>query len=97
MKSRKYSARKYTSAAAVAQKAAAKPEVHPERPSVRTVLHKAESLLPRVLSVHDDSSKTTSLAFWQDILKQAYVSLNASTGRGAARIVGMLVLDSRLT
>ncbi|KAI0085183.1 hypothetical protein BDY19DRAFT_897157 [Irpex rosettiformis] len=84
-RARNSSARRYASAAAALPKPASK--VQPERYSVRTVLHKTEGLLPRVLSVHDDPSKTTSLAFWQDILNQAYVTLNASSARGAARIV----------
>ncbi|KAI0339810.1 hypothetical protein BDW22DRAFT_1486518 [Trametopsis cervina] len=69
--------------------AALKPKSNDQshRPSVRTVLHKAELLLPRVLSLHEDSSKPTSLKFWKGVLNQAYDSLNASPTNRAARVV----------
>lgn len=70
--------------------ALAKPirDAQPERSSVRTVLHKAESLLPRVLSIHDDPSAVSSLKFWQEVLHRAYGRLNNVDTKGAARIVG---------
>ncbi|KAI0690525.1 hypothetical protein BC835DRAFT_175068 [Cytidiella melzeri] len=79
-RARKIFGRKYASAA-IARRAQAPPQT--DRPSVRTVLHKAEDFLPRVLSPDDDPSKTTSLKFWQAVLKQTYDSLNTPTAKTA--------------
>ena len=66
-----------------------------DQSSVRTILHKTDSFLPRVLSLYDDPSKTTSLKFWQGVLTQTYHDLNAAASKQAARVVGMLRYDSR--
>lgn len=66
------------------------PKQPPKRSSIRTILHKTESFLPRVLSTHKKASTFTNLGFWQAVLNGAYDRVNSKEADRAARVVGML-------
>lgn len=54
----------------------------------KTILHKAESFLPRVLPVSKDLPEPATLTFWRDVLDGAYKDLNSVSEKRSARVVG---------
>lgn len=64
------------------------PEDASFRNRTKTILHKADSFLPRVLPVSGELPTPATLPFWQDLLNGAYSDLNAVPSEVSARIVG---------
>lgn len=55
---------------------------------VRTALHKTTLLLPRVLTNGNYTLGPAKLAFWQEVLDEAYDRLNNAGTDASARVVG---------
>ena len=72
------------------------PEEASFRSRTKTILHKVEAFVPRVLADSNGSPGPASLAFWKDVLNGAYLDLNSAAKREHARVVGTHTVHTKL-